>query len=121
MDGRARFAASGVLAVALTVVVPVALALGVAFTLKACSEAGDLSVVNESDSEVTILTGDEEATVSASGGVVFLDYGCTPGDVTVELSSGRQVILPGPVCPDQEIVVDRDGAVRLRALAAGGA
>ncbi|GAA3810707.1 hypothetical protein [Cellulomonas soli] len=121
MDGRARLAVIGVLSVALTVVVPVALVLGVAFTLAACSDEGDLSVVNESDYEVTILTGDEEATVSASGGVVLLDYGCTPGDVTIELSSGSTVILPGPVCPDHEIVVDRDGAVRLRAVAAGGA
>ncbi|NTW41270.1 MAG: hypothetical protein HGA44_15590 [Cellulomonadaceae bacterium] len=110
---------SGVLAVASTVVAPVALVLGVAITLAACSDAGDLSVVNESDFEATILTGDEEATVSPWGGVVLLDYGCTPGDVTVEFPSGSTVVLPGPVCPDQEIVVG-NGTAEVRQVVPPG-
>jgi hypothetical protein len=85
--------------------------------LSACSTAGDLSVRNESLTDVTVSLGDERAEVTAGGGVAFLDYGCTPGDVTVEFPSGRSVVVPGPVCPEQEIVV-RDGAVELEPAAA---
>lgn len=119
MDGRARFATVGFLAVAGTLLVPLVLVFGAAFTLRACSDAGDLSVTNAGDSDVTVLTGDEEVTVPASGGVVLLDYGCTPGDVTVEFPSGGTVVMPGPVCPDQEIVVG-DGTARLTPVAADG-
>ena len=74
-------------------------------TLAACSGPGDLSISNDGPSDVTVLTGDEEVIVTAGGGVVLLDYGCTPGDVTVRFASGADVVLPGPVCPDQAIAV----------------
>jgi hypothetical protein len=97
-------------AAAVSALVTVALSL----TLAACGDAGNLSVVNEGTSDVTVVFGDERETVSAGGGVAFLDYGCTPGDVTVELASGRSVVVPGPVCPEQEIVVGDDGTVDVR-------
>ena len=86
-------------------------------TLTGCSDDGDLSIVNDSPTDVTVRTGDDEETVSAWGGVVFLEYGCTPGDVTVEFPSGRSVVVPGPVCPGQEIVIG-DGTVDLEPAAA---
>ena len=89
------------------------LAVGIAaLTLTACGDAGDLSVRNASADDVTVSLGDEQGEVTAGGGMVFLDYGCTPGDVTVEFPSGISVVVPGPVCPEQEIVI-RDGAARV--------
>jgi hypothetical protein len=90
----------------------------VAATLATYSDPGDLAVSNESSAEVTVLTGNDEATVPAWGGSVFLDYGCTPGDVTVEFTSGPAVVVPGPVCPDEQIMVRRDGGVDLQPAAA---
>ena len=95
------------------------LAVGaIALTLAACGDAGDLSITNQSPTDVTVDLGDERAEVSADGGVVVLDYGCTPGDVTVTFPSGRSVVVPGPVCPDQEIVI-RDGTVDVEPVAGG--
>jgi hypothetical protein len=74
---------------------------------------GDLAFRNESPTDVTVLTGDEELTISAGGGAAILDYGCTPGDVTVKFTSGQVVVVPGPVCPEQQIVV-YDGKVELQ-------
>ena len=85
-----------------------------AATLAACSDPGDLSIRNESPTEVTVLTGEEEVVVPGSGGSVLLDYGCTPGDVTVQVTSGPAVVLPGPVCPGTEIMIRRDGKVELQ-------
>jgi hypothetical protein len=98
------------------VVVGAIIAGALCATLAACADAGDLSIVNNSSTDVTVRTGDEEDTVTAGGGVVFLDYGCTPGEVTVEFPSGRSVVVPGPVCPDQTIVID-DGTVELEPTA----
>ena len=98
-----------------TSLVAVVLALGGT----ACSDAGDLDITNDGPGDVTVVTGDEELTVDAGGGAALLDYGCTPGDVTVEFATGPDVVLPGPVCPDQRIVVG-DGTVRLHGDAAGG-
>ncbi|PFG33025.1 hypothetical protein [Sanguibacter antarcticus] len=81
---------------------------GFVLTLSGCADAGALNIVNDSDSQVVVQTGDQDATVPAWGGVSILDYGCTPGDVTVELASGQQTVLSGPVCPDQQIVVRGD-------------
>ena len=85
-------------------------------TLTACADAGDLSIVNNSSTDVTVRTGDDEETVTAGGGVVFLDYGCTPGEVTIEFPSGPSVVVPGPVCPEQTIVIG-DGTVELEPTA----
>jgi hypothetical protein len=105
MSGRTWLATGGLITVALTA------------ALTACSSPGDLSISNESPTDVTVLTGDEEITVSAWGGAALLDYGCTPGDVTVEFTSGQVVVVSGPVCPEQRIVV-RDGKVELQPAAA---
>lgn len=96
-----------------------ALALGAVVGTTACGDAGDLSIRNDGPDDVTISTGDEESEVSAGGGVVILDYGCTPGDVTVRFADGRTAVVPGPVCPDEEIVVG-DGRVDVRPLTSNG-
>jgi hypothetical protein len=88
-------------------------ALAVA-ALAGCGSSGDLSVVNEGASDVTVSIGDEDVEVSASGGALLLDTGCADGDVTVTFPSGSVVTLDGPVCPDQEIVVHDDERVELR-------
>lgn len=100
MNGGARLAIGSLVAVVL------------AMTLTACGNQGDLSIWNSGTSDVTVLTGDDELFVPASGGISLLDYGCTPGDVTVKFASHREVLLPGPVCPDQRIMV-RDGTATL--------
>lgn len=84
------------------------------------SDAGDLAISNESSAEVTVETGDTVAMVPAMGGTVFLDYGCTPGDVTVRFTSGPAVVVPGPVCPPQQIVVRRDGKVERQTASENG-
>jgi len=84
MNARVRLAIGGPVGV------------GLAMTLTACGNQGDLSIWNSGPSDVTVLTGDNELNVPASGGVSILDYGCTPGDVTVKFASGGEVLLPGP-------------------------
>ena len=79
--------------------------------LSACDGGGDLEVANDSGGDVVVRTGDEEAEVTAEGGVVFLDYGCTPGDVTVVRGSGAEEVVDGPVCPDEKIVIHADEVV----------
>lgn len=80
--------------------------------LVSCSSAGDLSITNDSGEAVTVDLGDEQVEVTADGGVVLLDYGCTPGDIRVERPSGKTDDVTGPVCADQQINIDADG-VRL--------
>jgi hypothetical protein len=87
--------------------------VALAATLTTCSRPGDLAINNRTPADVTILTGDEELKVSGWGGVVMHHYGCTPGDVTVEFTSGKVVLVSGPVCPEQQIVV-YDGKVELQ-------
>ena len=55
-----------------------------AVSMVACSDPGDLGIVNEGPYAVTVVTGDHEVTVDSDGGAEILNYGCTPGDVTVE-------------------------------------
>jgi len=88
-----------------------------AIVLTACSDRGDLAIDNEGPNDVTVQTGDEEVTVNATGGAVLLDYGCTPGDVTIKFTDAPDVVLPGPVCPDQQIVVG-DGTATLQPTSA---
>ncbi|WP_141990326.1 hypothetical protein [Rhodoglobus vestalii] len=81
--------------------------------LTACSSVGDLTISNESSSDVTVTTGDDEIIVSAGGGASILGSGCTPGDVTVEFTSGEKFVVAGPVCPEEQIVV-RNGKAELQ-------
>ncbi|MGW6229610.1 hypothetical protein ACWFQT_21110 [Cellulosimicrobium cellulans] len=108
MDGRTRFGHAGVVAVAVVCVGAV---------LSACDGGGDLEVANDSGDDVIVRTGDEEAEVTSDGGVVLLDYGCTPGDVTVVRASGAEVVVDGPVCPDEKILVRDDEVVLVPAVA----
>lgn len=71
------------------------LILAVTATLTACSSLGDLTISNESSTDVTVSTGDEEITVSAGGGASILGSGCTTGDVSVEFASGEKVVVSG--------------------------
>ena len=91
--------------------------VALAATVTTCSRPGDLAINNGSPNDVTVLTGDEKLTVSGWGGVVMHRYGCTPGAVTVTFASGQVVVVPGPVCPEQQIVV-YDGKVDLQPASA---
>lgn len=93
------------------------IAVTLAATLTTCSRPGDLAIRNESPTDVTALTGDEKLTISGWGGVVMHRYGCTSGDVTVKFTSGQVVVIPGPVCPEQQIVI-YDGKVDLQPASA---
>ena len=73
--------------------------------LTGCSDRGDLNIINDGPSAVAVRTGDIEVIVDANGGAALLGYGCTVGDVTVDFAPGSQVVLPGPVCPDQWVVI----------------
>src|SRR3954452_8124948 len=108
MSGKIWLATSGLVAV------------GVTASLTACTSPGNVSIENNGPTDVTVVIGDEESTVSADGGIVLLDYGCTPGDGTVEFPASHTVVVPGPVCPDERIVIG-DGEVVLRAVAADDA
>lgn len=79
-------------------------------TTATCSGTGDLSIQNESSTDVTVVIGEDRTDVTADGGVVLLDNGCTDGDVTVEYPEGRSLVVPGPVCPEDQVVI-RDDAV----------
>ncbi|TRW46883.1 hypothetical protein [Georgenia yuyongxinii] len=91
-----------------------------ALTVTACSDRGDLTISNDGPRDVTVVTGDQEITVDAYGGAALLGYGCSPGDVIVAFTTGLEIVLAGPVCPDQRIVVG-DGTATLQPLPADAA
>ena len=84
-------------------------------TLTACNDNGDLIISNNGPTDVIVDTGDDETTVAATGGAVLHDYGCTSGDVSVTFASDQEVLLTGPVCPDQQIVIG-DGTALLKPI-----
>lgn len=88
-------------------------ALGLALLTAACGETGSLAISNESPHLVVVRLGDEETEVASGGGAVVMGYDCTPGDVLVVSASGETVTLDGPVCSDQQIVIDSAGTVAL--------
>jgi len=99
MNGATRLATGSLLAAVLVA------------TLTACSDPGDLNISNNGPDDVTVVTGDHEAvTVYADGAVAILGYRCTPADVTVTFASGLEVVLPGPVCSDQQIMIGDETA-----------
>lgn len=79
-------------------------------TLTACGGQGDVTFSNESPKDVTVSTADDEFTVSGYGATVILDSGCIQGDVTVEFASGRTVVVPGPICPEKQIMIQHGKA-----------
>jgi ABC-type Fe3+-hydroxamate transport system substrate-binding protein len=101
MRHRNRFVRAGIVILAVTA------------ALAACSSLGDLTISNESSTDVTVSAGGDEIIVSAGGGASILGSGCTPGDVTVEFTSGETFVVAGPVCPEEQLVV-RDGTVELQ-------
>lgn len=82
-------------------------------TLTACGSQGDLAILNESPKDVSVSTADDEFTISGYGGIVILNSGCIQGDVTVEFASGRTVVVRGPICPEEQIMI-RHGKVELQ-------
>lgn len=86
---------------------------GLAVILTACAQDGDLLVQNDSDLPVHVDFGDETTEVTPTGGAAMLDYGCSPGDVTIEVDD-TSTIVPGPVCPPDSILIRANGSVTLR-------
>ena len=72
--------------------------------LSSCS-AGDLTFSNESPADVKVFTGDQEYVIEGWGGVSILGAGCSTGDITVDFGSGELVVVEGPVCPDERVVI----------------
>lgn len=97
-----------------------AVLLAALVAVRAITDEGDLGLVNDGAEDVTFSTGDEQSVVTADGGVVLLGYGCSPGDVTVTFASGRVEVVPGPVCPDEQVVVTGAGEVVRQAAPSGG-
>lgn len=94
----------------------VALALvgaATAMTLSACTHAGDLSIQNDGPEDISVDTGEREFEVDGYGGIILLKNGCTPGDVTITFATGAKVVISGPVCPENEIIVG-EGTANLR-------
>lgn len=87
--------------------------MGLVLLATACSESGGLTISNESPDSVTVQLGDEEVVVPSMGGALLHDYGCSPGDVVVisASASGVSTTLQGPVCSDDQVLVDRAGQV----------
>ncbi len=81
--------------------------------LTACSSLGDLTFSNESDTDVTISTGADEVAIPSDGAASILGTGCSRGDVVVKFASGKKLVVSGPVCPSDQIVV-HDGKVDVR-------
>ncbi|GIG55206.1 hypothetical protein [Demequina activiva] len=79
--------------------------------LAGCSDSGDLAITNDSGVAVEVSTGDDLTSIGPYGGVVLLEYGCTPGDVTLTFADDAQVIVPGPVCPPDSIAIAPSGTV----------
>ncbi|WP_024285086.1 hypothetical protein [Cellulomonas sp. KRMCY2] len=101
MNERARSIARAVVAVATVAI------------LTSCSGGDDLTVQNDGDDAVTVEIGEETLDVPASSAVSLLDYGCSPGDVTVRFGSGEMTVLDGPICPPDTIMI-RGGEATVR-------
>ncbi len=80
--------------------------------LAGCTDAGGLEITNETDARIEVNVDDDVTYVEANGGVVYLDLGCTDGDVVVTLEDDTVLTVAGPVCPPDRIVV-RNGAAEL--------
>src|SRR5690606_1359885 len=89
-----------------------AAAVVIVAALAGCGSQKVLEFENLGPGTAVIDTGDESMTVEEHGGVVILDYDCTPGDVTVLFEDGASTVVPGPVCSDQRVVI-RDGDAKV--------
>lgn len=73
---------------------------------------GDLHLVNEGDVDVEMAADGQLVTVTAGGAVDVLGAGCVP-DVVVQIPETDPVTIAGPVCPEDSVLVTRDGRVVL--------
>ncbi|WP_062312484.1 hypothetical protein [Demequina rhizosphaerae] len=78
--------------------------------LAGCTDAGGLEITNETDARIEVNVDDDVTYVEANGGIIYLDLGCTDGDVVVTLEDGTVLTVGGPVCPPDRIVVRKGGA-----------
>ncbi|SEJ25179.1 hypothetical protein [Demequina mangrovi] len=90
-----------------------------AVALAGCTDAGGLEIMNETDAGIEVNVDGIVDMVEPYGGVIYLDHGCTEGDVTITLADGTNLSVVGPVCPPDRIVV-RDGAAALVTPASDG-
>ena len=91
-----------------------ALAVLAVAALSACGSKGNLSFENGGPGTVVVDLGDQEpSAIDANGGVSYLDYDCTPGDVTIRFEDGSSTVLPGPICSDKRVFI-KDGAATIK-------
>jgi hypothetical protein len=83
--------------------------------LAACGSSGDLTFTNEGTEAVTVTTDHDKFKLPPNSGTSILDNGCNKGNVTVTFASGSAVTIPGPVCPDKQVVI-RNGKVDLKSV-----
>jgi len=85
-----------------------------ALALTGCAtESGHIDLTNNTEDEVTVQFGDEEAeadlgadgivTLPKTGGVSILSGECYDGPLTVTYADGRRIELQGPVCGGPEL------------------
>ena len=101
MRSRIRFAPSGLLLLAVTA------------ALTACTGGGDVTIANESSTDVTITTGDDTFIVPARGAIVVLGVGCILDEVRADFASGAFVGIAGPICSDQELFIPNNATEML--------
>jgi len=91
-----------------------ALAVLAVAALSACASKGKLSFENGGPGTVVVELGDQEPSViDTHGGVSYLDYDCTPGDVTIRFEDGSSTVIPGPLCSDKQVFI-KDGAATVK-------
>ncbi|MGV8858280.1 hypothetical protein [Rhodoglobus sp.] len=93
MSNHNRLAHSGLLLLTMTA------------ALTACTGGGDVTITNESSSDVSITTGDDTFIVPSRGATVVLGVGCIPDEVRADFESGAFVGIAGPICSDQELFI----------------
>ncbi len=83
-----------------------------ALTFAACSNAGDVGLINDSAGTVTVeYGGDGPEEVPGGGGVVLLGVDeCFDGPIVVTYEGGHSVDLSGPICPGQELRIEAESA-----------
>ena len=97
-----------------------ALTLVTVAALAGCGSQGQLEFSNLGPGAAVVDTGDQAASrVEEHGGVLLLDYECTPGDVRISFEDGSSTVVLGPICSDQRVVI-KDGAATVKPARADG-
>jgi hypothetical protein len=90
-----------------------AAAVGAGVVVLSCAPSpGDLRLVNNGAVDIEMVAVGQHVTVTAGGEVDVLGVGCV-SDVLVELPGSDPVTIAGPVCPEDSVVVTREGTVLL--------